>query len=543
MRNDERQVDNAFPVQWDDPADAELSWELDDMHHPQALTPLAGDYVCKAIGAGFNYRHNRLGLPLYSRCRIVHGYVYIATRFGVPDNERARVREEAVARRRAQSRIVRSYWTDKVFPTLLATYRWLEGAPIETALPTAIAALWDDAWGRMAHLWGLHFMTNAGAYQAINDLADLYESVVPRARPGDAFALVQGFSTELQRVQHDLYHLAERARALPSVARSILENDPKDILFVVSQLSEGEEFLRAFQAFLEVHGHLGQPFDDLRLPSWKDDPALVLAELQKRLRHHAEDPEMRRRRLMATADELADQVRLRLRERPADLQRFEAALALARDVGSLTEDHNYWLDRMLHAHARRFVLRVGTRLADAGCLATSRDVFYLHTGEIREAFVHHRDFRHLVDERKAALAQQSTIKPPKYLGQQPDPSAPPNRFDIGMQPQPDAQRLKGIGASPGTARGCARIVLVPEDFTSVQRGDVLVCPSSNPSWVPLFGIIAGLITNTGGVTSHAAVVAREFGVPAVVGTGDATRRVRNGQQVEVDGTAGEVRLL
>lgn len=85
--------------------------------------------------------------------------------------------------------------------------------------------------------------------------------------------------------------------------------------------------------------------------------------------------------------------------------------------------------------------------------------------------------------------------------------------------------------------------MAPEDFVTVQTGDVLVCPSSNPSWVPLFGIIAGLITNTGGVTSHAAVVAREFGVPAVVGTGEATRLIRNGQQVEVDGTMGEVRLL
>ena len=92
-------------------------------------------------------------------------------------------------------------------------------------------------------------------------------------------------------------------------------------------------------------------------------------------------------------------------------------------------------------------------------------------------------------------------------------------------------------------RGPARIVVALEDFARVQSGDVLVCPSSNPSWVPLFGIIAGLVTNTGGVLSHAAVVAREFGVPAVVGTGVATERLRDGQLVEVDGTAGEVRLL
>lgn len=533
----------SFRVQWDDPTDAALSWEWDDMHQPQALTPLAGDYATKALVPGFNYRYDRIGLPLHTKCVIINGYAYYATRFGVPDSERPKVLLDATVARRTQARIVARYWTDKVFPNLQATYRWIEDAPLETAPLPALAALWDQAWERMAHLWGLHFMTNAGSYQSLNDLADLYESLVPGARPGDAFGLVQGYGTELQRVEHDLYHLAEYARTLPRVTRVLMDNDPQHVLPTLSQVSGGEKFLHEFQTFLKVHGHLGQPFDDLRLPSWSDEPALLVAELQKRLWHRHEDPDARRRRLLAKANELADQLRIRLRDRPEDLARFEAALSLAREVGPLTEDHNYWLDRMLHAHARRFVLRVGARLVGAGYLERSEDVFFLHTDEIRGAFLQSQDFRQLVAERKGIHAQQSAIRPPKYVGQPPDASAPPNRFDIGVQPQLDPQRLKGIGASPGTARGSARVVMAPEDFATVQTGDVLVCPSSNPSWVPLFGIIAGLITNTGGVTSHAAVVAREFGVPAVVGTGEATRLIRNGQQVEVDGTTGEVRLL
>ena len=92
-------------------------------------------------------------------------------------------------------------------------------------------------------------------------------------------------------------------------------------------------------------------------------------------------------------------------------------------------------------------------------------------------------------------------------------------------------------------RGPARVTLTQEDFGSVQPGDIIVCPSSNPSWVPLFAIAGGLITNTGGVLSHAAVVAREFALPAVVGTGDATTRIADGRLVEIDGTTGIVRLL
>jgi pyruvate,water dikinase len=103
--------------------------------------------------------------------------------------------------------------------------------------------------------------------------------------------------------------------------------------------------------------------------------------------------------------------------------------------------------------------------------------------------------------------------------------------------------VQGVGASAGIARGPARVALGQADFDRINPGDVIVCPSSNPSWVPLFSIAAGLVTDVGGVLSHAAVVAREFGLPAVVGTRDGTTRIADGRMVEVDGSTGIVRLL
>jgi phosphoenolpyruvate synthase/pyruvate phosphate dikinase len=103
--------------------------------------------------------------------------------------------------------------------------------------------------------------------------------------------------------------------------------------------------------------------------------------------------------------------------------------------------------------------------------------------------------------------------------------------------------LRGTGASAGIARGPARVVLTSSEFERIRPGDIIVCPSSNPSWVPVFTIAGGLVTNTGGVLSHAAVVAREFGLPAVTGVSGATTTIRDGQHLEIDGTAGTVRLL
>jgi pyruvate,water dikinase len=147
----------------------------------------------------------------------------------------------------------------------------------------------------------------------------------------------------------------------------------------------------------------------------------------------------------------------------------------------------------------------------------------------------------VVAARRAEHVHFGAIRPPRHIGR-PTTDEPNDRFDGVRFAKDDEAVVRGTGASAGVVRGPARIVLGPDDFERVQPGDILVAPSSNPSWVGLFAIAAGLVTNTGGVLSHAAVVAREFGLPAVVGTGDATTRIADGQILELDGTTGFVRL-
>ncbi len=508
------------------------------MHNPVALHPLVGDAMRHGWGmTGLNYAFAHVGVPMHMHVRVLNGFVYGAARIDAPESERPRVQGMWKEALQARSRVNHQYWTNEVLPTLLETYRWVQAVPVETAPIREIAHAWDEFWVRIAHIWGLHFIVGPAAYRALEDLADLYEAFTENAHPGEALMMVAGWSTDLQRVQQDLYLLAEQARSSPAVSELIL-GDHQPALATLPQVSGGEEFLRALRGFLDSHGHLG---GNLVLPSWEDDPTLVLIEVRKRLQHPQEDPGKRRQHLRANADTLADRVRAKLRDRPADLDRFEAALTLAREVGPLTETHNYWLDRMLTAQVHRFLVRIGKRLVAATMLDDPPDVFYLHVDEIKAALEEPSNLRSLVADRKIQHARWTTLTPPQYLGA-PPPPAPPGRFNPNPAQQTDGPVLRGIGASAGISRGPVRVVLTPEGFGRVQPGDVLVCPASEPSWVPLFGIIAALITNTGGVTSHAAVVAREFGVPAVVGVRDATQRLRDGQHVEVDGTAGVVRL-
>ena len=536
--------DTDFPVLWDDPTHAELQWKWDDMHCPQALTPLAADYMIRPLSEGVNYYFQQAGQPVEWIGRHINGYIYFTSRLGRPESERDAIDDEFRKVDLALSLTIHDYWDNEALPLLRETYDWLRSAPVETASPAELAELWAEGWKRAARVWGIHFMTVAGCYQCLDTLIDVYEALIEGAGSSEALSLVQGHPGDLHRVERDLYSLAQQVGRSPSLLQFLHERAewlPQE----VTSVDGGPEFLQAMHDFLRDHGHLGQPFDDLSYPSWEDQPALLIAEIRKRLDGHREDPEQLRARLRHQADDLADRARERLVDRPEDLARFEEALSLARTGGSLSEDHNYWLDRMMHAHFHRFVVRVGQRLVEGGVLAEPRDIFYLYLDEVSDTLRSGKmpNLSPLVAERKSALEKQRTLRPPKIVGKARETPDVANRFSPRPTEATEAGILRGTGACAGKATGTARVVLSPSDFEKVQPGDILICPASNPSWVPLYGIIGGLVTNTGGVLAHAAVTAREFGVPAVVGVGKATEIIRDGQTLEIDGAAGIVRLL
>lgn len=538
----------AEPVFSFDPPDAgtdqaERTWKRDDMHFPHSLAPLAQDYVSGPIAFGLSTLWDYANVPMRTRFFIPHGYIYDCDEplASAPEIEAAWQRADETWL--ALSRRLPSFWDTEVLPALREAYAWMQTAPIEAAPPAQLAELWDLLWERLNLLWHFHFLVVGGSYTAAEHLANTYEALISDAGPSDAFVLIQALPNDLQRVETELHQLAQQARGWPAVAAAF-EHGLADITARLAGLEGGPAFLEALQAFLEQHGHLGQTFDDLALPAWGDEPERLLAEVRKRLAHTAEDPEERRLRLAARADALVEAVRQRLRadQRLAELERFEDALAVARGAAPLTEGHNYWLDRMAQAHAHRFAVRVGQRLVQAGLLSAARDIFFLHKDEVRAALVEPRELRTLVAGRQVELSQWRALAAPKYLGKPPDPSDAGDRFGGRAQAQTQPEIVRGMGACAGTAQGTARVVTTQADFDRVLPGDILVCASSNPSWVPLFAIIGGVVTDTGGVLAHAAVVAREFGVPAVVGTGTGTQLIRDGQTVRIDGRAGIVYL-
>ena len=528
-----------FPIAWSDPTDVERTWRHDDMHAPFCLAPLAWDYA-QLIAGGFEYRYERLALPIDMQARVFNGYLYFSWKPLVPESEEKALDEQYIQACRDHTQYARGYW-ERAVPELRELYRGIAGVPVDELPADQLADAWDGAWARAQRAWCIHFYAITGPYQVMDDLADLYESVVEKAPPGEAMRLIQGTIDELVAVDSGLGRLTEMAATSPTLAAAI-DRRPAPSIDDLAALPGGPAFVSQLRVFLDEHGHLGQGFDDLGLASWAEEPAMLVAELAKRLEHPVEPAADRAARLGREADALADSFRARLADQPEKLAEFERLLALARQIGRLTETHNYWIDRMAQARLRTFAMQVGARLVREDIIERPEDILYFRRSEVPDVIRSLADRRALVADRQREHARWRTVKPPATVGK-PSTAASSGRFSGERFAKEDEAIVRGTGASAGIVRGPARIVLGPDDFGRVRPGDIIVAPSSNPSWVPLFTIAGGLVTNTGGVLSHAAVVAREFDLPAVVGTGDATTRIVDGQVVELDGTTGYVRLL
>jgi pyruvate,water dikinase len=235
------------------------------------------------------------------------------------------------------------------------------------------------------------------------------------------------------------------------------------------------------------------------------------------------------------------------------IEQFDILLKVAQDATVLSEDHSFWIDFRGMYQARRVFMEFGRRFAEAGVLHTAADIFYLTLDELRETAIAGPwpDRRALAAARQAEMEHFRAITPPPVLGT-PPPDAPTHDalgrawggFTGSAAPLPgDLSVLHGTPGSPGLARGPAKVVRSLGDATKLGRGDILVAETTAPPWTPLFATVAAVITATGGMLSHSAIVAREYRIPAVVGIGGAAAMVHDGQLLEVDGDAGVVRVV
>ncbi|MBW3652887.1 MAG: hypothetical protein KY433_04685 [Actinobacteria bacterium] len=541
----------AFALAADDEA---LFWQQDKMHFPDPLAAMESAMIERAIGHGFSHGVRAYDAPLERmEVRTINGYQYQAMvpMTGTPDEMAAQGALAEAAVRSAVGRLD-ELWSEQILPEVRAHLVSWETFDLERAPRGRFVAHVDATWARLLRIWELHFEIVLPAYLAISEFDELYRGLFPDAGPLDSYRLLEGLPNMTVEVGQALWTLSRRAIASPEVRGVLVSRPAAEVLPALYASADGRAFLAELEDYVDRYGRRADKWTILA-PSWTEDPSPVIERLQDFVRRpESEAPAVTTQSAAAAREHAIAEARERLRDYPAQIAgQFEAMLAAAQSGLVISEDHNFYIDNMSIHHLRAVLLEAGRRLVHDGAIVAVDDVFMLAPEELRAALeTPGTDLRAVVRDRLTAIAQQRTITPPPVLGAiptAPPPDDPFTRFAMKFNGVPQAPgapgELRGSAGSSGVVRGTARVIHSISESGRLQPGDIIVAETTAPPWTPLFATVAAVVTDTGGVLSHCAVVAREYGIPAVVGTGMATSVIADGQTIEVDGDAGIVRIL
>ncbi|OYO13384.1 phosphoenolpyruvate synthase [Enemella evansiae] len=373
-----------------------------------------------------------------------------------------------------------------------------------------------------------------------------YDRVVKR--PGDPRAedFLLGLDSAPLRADQSVYELARWAAERPALAAALgrTEVELGDAAPAGVDEAEWAEFRRLFDAHLDRFGHAVYNLDLLN-PVAADNPAPVLDALRFYLSGTDASPVQRRNRLATNRKAAIDQVLGRLRGTRRAL--FQRLLQNANEMGPVREDSLADIG-LGWPTARAYAAELGGRLVRAGVLEEADDVHWLRLAELERAAAEldagrtPRPAQQEVAERRREWRGRRRVTPPAIV---PDRSLWHvwDNFMPSVMGDQSGAVLRGTGASGGRVTGTARVVHGPEDFSGMQPGEILVAAITTPAWTPLFALAAGVVTDIGGPLSHSSIVAREYAIPAVLGTTVATARIRTGDRLALDGEAGTVTLL
>lgn len=379
----------------------------------------------------------------------------------------------------------------------------------------AVMEVWDESMKRR-----FSFLFGVLADHALRVIVAL--AVGPRKVAGVVGDLMSGLHTRTLEVNEGLWKLAQHVRRDPSVAGAVKSGD----LGALSENEAGRTLLREVEEFLDAYGQREGVTWYLSTPTWRQDPSQVwrllrvLAEVPTAPAAASEERSARALRMVSD----------RLRFVPGMPRLFRWLVTRLRRLQKFREDSHFDVARPLDT-MQELAHEWGRRLTARGLLKEPSDVFYLNYAEVRAWLLGGGP---TPDEAHEQLARRRVTYQNingRWLAQK-----------FSSRSAASGEQLKGVAASPGVVRARARIVRGEHQFDRLQPGEILVCPYTSPAWTSLFASASAVITEIGGAGAHAAIVAREYGIPAVMGIAGATNIIADGQELLVDGTNGRVHL-
>ncbi len=562
---------NPFPVAWAQPGDERLFWQTQPMHLPRSVTAATASNFALMYNGGFNRAAERFAMPIRARAQRINSFVYQAIYpIGAPPEPVLKVMSRigkvapglvnAIQGKAAgamtkkyleqmEPLIARlgDYWERDLLPEVRGYLDDWERFDLPGATQRQLLAHYEQTLKRIAQLGEIHFLIGFTFLLAMSLFDELYGDLFDDEDRFGAFRLLQGFDNKTLAGDRALWALSRRVREVPEALAHCERGDTAAIVQGLRESNSGH-------AFLAEWGQCGPTFDAIGEPSWIEDPTPIVAILRDYVDQPDRDLAAELAALAASRERAIGQARERLAGYPAPVrERFELLLSAAQAATMIQEDHNFWIDQRGQYRVRQVLREFGRRFAAAGVIAQADDIYHLTLEEIQvTAAALPRLNRHgLVRERVAELDHFRDTTPPPTLGTPPlmaPPDDPLGRtigkfFGVPVAPAEDAREIRGHAGSPGVIRGTVRIVRSLAEAGKLHPGDILVAAATTAPWTPMFAIAGAVVTDVGGILSHSAVVAREYRIPAVVGTGNATRLLHDGQQVEIDGDGGVIRII
>lgn len=417
-------------------------------------------------------------------------------------------------------------------------------------------------------LWNYHFEFLNLGYAAYLDFFGFCKQAFPGIPDLAIAKMVAGVEVDLFRPDEELKRLA-RVALDSGVADAFTVKNVEQTCQILKGTDAGQAWIASFQESAEpwFNFSTGSGFyhqdkiwiENVEIPFDFINDYIVKLQAGEDLARPMEAIRAERDRVVGEYSELLAS--------DEDREAFQAKLGLARVVFPYVENHNFYVEHWSHSVIWRKMRQLGDVFVKEGFWGEANDIFYLKRTEVEDALWDYYVswatpepaagpgyWPGLVDKRKGIVSALKKWKPVPALGAPPEVITEPFTVMLwGITSDSvtswlgggDAKEgeLRGMAASPGLVEGPARVIFSPDQISEIQQGEILVAPLTAPSWAPIFGKILATVTDTGGMMSHAAIVCREYGLPAVTGTGFATSNIQTGQRIRVDGNNGTVTII
>lgn len=501
-----------FEISWPTTADAERSWTWSEEHFPRPLVPMAQALIS---------RFADIALQIQIAFANGYAYVYESGAASVPSLSE---------RKESASEI----WTKDYEPLVRAACGELQDADYRSKSTAELAKSIDSIFNKAAHGFRNTIIVVRRLFEDRGKLSRFCDRHLGDRGEALSETLLQGYENVSLSSGIALERLAQLAANSPKIAAAIRSSALDDI----EHSPKAARFMKDLRSFLEEYGWRAEGWGDLEVPTWAEDPTIPLRFVARYIDHPEHRPSVAHRQAVAKRNQALEAALAQLKTRYLR-RRLPFLIDQLSHTVPVRESRARW-QLMLGALPRIPLLELGKRFVARGQARAPDDIFYLYPSEAEKLSVDElKSAQALVDKRRADHELWQSLTPPEHIGAEPvdgerEPPPPPLVDDSSIL------TIHGSAASGGVARGVARVLTSLDQADRIEPGDVLVCRSTAAPWTPLFAIAAALVTDAGGLLSHTAIVAREYGIPAVVGTRTGTTDIPDGATLIVNGDEGTV---